>query len=110
MTPPAREPADVIEFWFGPPELADTEAVASRWFRKDPAFDHAEDLAAQEEALRLFGRLEQEAPALAGYADHARRHHAAIRRFGRFPHRNAVLGRVSTAQEIEFLKEPGSAF
>jgi uncharacterized protein (DUF924 family) len=38
------------------------------------------------------------------------RHKAIIDRFGRYPHRNAVLGRASTAEELEFLKQPGSAF
>lgn len=192
----SSEPAEVLEFWFGSPELADTEAVTSRWFRKDPAFDgeirerfgplmeralagdlqdwawqpgpalarillldqftrnafrdtprafagdalalkaagqmvmqaqdqslpplrrvfvylpfeHAESLPAQEESMRLFTRLAQEAPGLDGYLDYARRHHEIVRRFGRFPHRNAVLGRPSTDEEIAFLREPGSGF
>jgi uncharacterized protein (DUF924 family) len=196
MTADAREPAEVLEFWFGPPERADIEELTSRWFRKDPAFDreiasrfgglieraltgelhdwawqpgpalarillldqftrnafrdtpkafagdalalaaarqmvaqaqdmalpplrrvfvylpleHAEDLAAQQEALRLFARLAEEVPALAGYADYARRHHEIVERFGRFPHRNAILGRASTPEEAEFLKQPGSGF
>jgi uncharacterized protein (DUF924 family) len=38
------------------------------------------------------------------------RHKAIIERFGRFPHRNAILGRESTREEIEFLKQPGSGF
>jgi len=65
-------------------------------------FEHSENLADQERALQLF----------AGNANYewARRHWEIIRRFGRFPHRNAVLGRESTAAEIEFLKEPGSSF
>jgi len=42
--------------------------------------------------------------------EYARRHHEIIARFGRFPHRNAVLGRESTPEEIEFLKQPGSSF
>ena len=42
--------------------------------------------------------------------DYARRHYEIIRRFGRFPHRNAILGRASTAEETEFLKQPGSGF
>ena len=196
MTTNGNGPADVLEFWFGPPERADTEEVTSRWFRQDTAFDHeiaerfsplieqaladelkdwawqpgpalarvllldqfsrnafrgtarsfagdslalaaarqmvaqaqdqalpylrrvfvylpfehAEDLAAQEESLRLFGLLAEEALALAGYADYARRHHAVIQRFGRFPHRNEMLGRPSTPEEIEFLQQPGSRF
>jgi uncharacterized protein (DUF924 family) len=40
----------------------------------------------------------------------AQRHHDIIARFGRFPHRNAALGRSSTPQELEFLKQPGSSF
>ncbi|HZT61499.1 MAG TPA: DUF924 family protein, partial [Burkholderiales bacterium] len=40
----------------------------------------------------------------------AKRHHEIIERFGRFPHRNALLGRASTPEEIEFLKQPGSSF
>jgi uncharacterized protein (DUF924 family) len=46
-------------------------------------------------------------PELTGWAE---RHKAVIDRFGRFPHRNAVLGRASTPEEIEFLGQPGSSF
>jgi uncharacterized protein (DUF924 family) len=191
-----NEPADVLEFWFGPPERADAEETTARWFRKDEAFDreiaercgaltaraladelqdwawqpgpalarivlldqftrnafrgtarafagdalalaaarqmvaqsqdqqlpllrrvfvylpfeHAEEPAAQRESLRLFGRLAEEAPSLAGYLDYARRHHEIVERFGRFPHRNAILGRPSTPEETEFLQQPGSGF
>ena len=42
--------------------------------------------------------------------DFARRHRAIIDRFGRYPHRNAILGRESTPEEVEFLKQPGSGF
>jgi uncharacterized protein (DUF924 family) len=73
-------------------------------------FEHAEDLAAQEEAVRLFGRLEADAPHLTGLLDYAQRHHAIVARFGRFPHRNAALGRESTAEELAFLQQPGSRF
>ncbi len=45
-----------------------------------------------------------------GYLDFARQHHAIIKRFGRFPHRNKILGRQSTAEELEFLTQPGSSF
>ena len=68
-------------------------------------FEHAEDRAAQAESLRLF-----EALGLGGYADYARRHAVIVERFGRFPHRNAILGRTSTPEEVEFLKQPGSGF
>jgi len=189
-------PAQVLEFWFGTPELSDTEAVTSRWFRKDPAFDaeirqrfgplieqalagelqdwawqpgpavarillldqfprnafrgsprafagdalalaaaqqmvaqaqdqalpplrrvfvylpfeHAESLPMQEESVRLFTRLAQEAPSLQGYLDYAMRHHEVIQRFGRFPHRNTLLERSSTPEEQAFLQQPGSSF
>jgi uncharacterized protein (DUF924 family) len=73
-------------------------------------YEHAEDLATQQEALRLFGRLAEAAPGLADYLEWARRHHAVIERFGRFPHRNAILGRPSTPEELAFLQQPGSGF
>jgi uncharacterized protein (DUF924 family) len=73
-------------------------------------FEHAEGIGMQEEALRLFTRLVTEAPELQNMLDYAQRHHAVVQRFGRFPHRNAILGRQSTAEEIEFLKQPGSRF
>ena len=77
--------------------------------------EHAEDLVLQDEAVRRFRQLHgQAAPgeqaAFAGFLDYAERHRAVIARFGRFPHRNAVLQRVSTAAEQAFLKEPGARF
>ncbi|MDQ6917028.1 MAG: DUF924 domain-containing protein [Pseudomonadota bacterium] len=79
-----------------------------RWFMYMP-FVHAEDGDAQGTSLQLFRRLRDET----GFSDPlpwAERHAEVIRRFGRFPHRNAVLGRESTAQETEFLATPGSGF
>jgi uncharacterized protein (DUF924 family) len=73
-------------------------------------FEHAEDLEAQRESMRLFAQLEADEPALAGLAEWARKHQEIVERFGRFPHRNAALGRLSTAEELEFLKQPGSGF
>ena len=73
-------------------------------------FEHAEDLAHQRTALQLFEQLARDEPALAGLVQWAQRHHDIVARFGRFPHRNAVLGRESSAEEIEFLQQPGSAF
>jgi uncharacterized protein (DUF924 family) len=73
-------------------------------------FEHAEDLAAQREALRLFAELERDAPVVGDLVSWAQRHLDIIARFGRFPHRNAALGRASTAEEIEFLKQPASGF
>lgn len=73
-------------------------------------FEHAEDPASQDESVRLFSALAQQAPELSGMLDYAHRHRAVIVRFGRFPHRNAVLGRASSAEEIAYLEEPGSGF
>ena len=73
-------------------------------------FEHAESAALQDEALRLFGQLAADHPEQAGLIEWADRHRVIIERFGRFPHRNLVLGRVSTAEEIEFLAQPGSGF
>jgi uncharacterized protein (DUF924 family) len=80
-----------------------------RWFAYLP-FEHAEDIAAQTESLRLFDALAREAPALADAATWARRHQEVIARFGRYPHRNTVLGRASTAEELLYLQQPGSGF
>ena len=73
-------------------------------------FEHAEDLAMQAESLRLFAELERDHPALKGLLDWAQRHQVIVARFGRFPHRNAALGRTSTADELAFLATPGSGF
>ncbi|MCO5099564.1 MAG: DUF924 domain-containing protein [Burkholderiaceae bacterium] len=79
-----------------------------RWFCYMP-FEHSESLDDQDESLRLFAALRDD-PLAGGAWRWAVRHHEIIERFGRFPHRNAILGRKSTAQELAFLKEPGSAF
>jgi len=73
-------------------------------------FEHAESLVAQRCAMALFTQLARDEPALSGLLEWARRHHDIVARFGRFPHRNVVLGRQSTAEETEFLKQPGSGF
>ena len=73
-------------------------------------FEHAEDAAAQQESLRLFGALAAEHPALADLLVWAHKHADVITRFGRYPHRNAVLGRPDSAAEQAFLAEPGSRF
>jgi uncharacterized protein (DUF924 family) len=73
-------------------------------------FEHAEDLAMQRESLRLFAQLERDDPAVGELLVWAQRHHDIVARFGRFPHRNATLGRTSTAEEIGFLQQPGSGF
>lgn len=73
-------------------------------------FEHAEDLAMQARAVELFQLLSQAQPGFDGMLDYAERHQEVIARFGRFPHRNAILGRASTPQEVEFLRQPGSSF
>jgi uncharacterized protein (DUF924 family) len=72
-------------------------------------YEHAEDLAVQDEAVRLFERVLED-PLLAELPVWARKHHDVIRRFGRFPHRNQILGRPSTEEELAFLRQPGSRF
>lgn len=77
--------------------------------------EHAEDLSLQERSVALFTQLLAAAsPELQtmcrGFLDYARRHREIIARFGRFPHRNAVLGRTSSAEEEAFLRLPGSSF
>jgi len=68
--------------------------------------EHSEDLKDQQDSLRLFAGL-KEGDSFLPYAE---RHLEIIQRFGRFPHRNAILGRESTEAELEFLKEPNSSF
>ena len=72
-------------------------------------FEHDETLASQHESLRLFKQLKAE-PEGASYYASAVRHARIIERFGRFPHRNVLLGRQSTAEETAFLTKPGSSF
>ena len=72
-------------------------------------FEHSEDLADQERALELFGKVRQ-LPGMDGAYDYAVKHWEVVKRFGRFPHRNEALGRPSTPEEIEFLTQPGARF
>jgi uncharacterized protein (DUF924 family) len=73
-------------------------------------FEHAESAPMQDEAVRLFEAYAAEGHDTTGMLDYARRHRDVIRRFGRFPHRNLALGRLSTAEEAAYLAEPGSGF
>jgi len=78
-------------------------------------FEHCENLAVQNEAVSRFIELVAEPPesvraVFADNLDSAERQQKVIARFGRFPHRNAVLGRESTSEELEFLSRPGSRF
>lgn len=78
--------------------------------------EHAESIEYQEESVKQFRRLHDEVASedgkevFAEYLDFAVRHRNIIARFGRFPHRNKVLGRRSTPEELAFLDEPGSSF
>lgn len=82
-------------------------APLQRWFVYLP-FEHSESLDAQRESLRLFGELA--AAGLPEALDWARRHFEVIERFGRYPHRNAILGRASSAEELAYLAQPGAGF
>jgi uncharacterized protein (DUF924 family) len=73
-------------------------------------FEHAEDARAQEECVELFTELTREHEGFGDMLDYAHRHRGVIARFGRFPHRNAILGRASTPEEAEYLSQPGSRF
>jgi uncharacterized protein (DUF924 family) len=72
-------------------------------------YEHDETVASQRESVRLFDALERSARD-ADYLRSALRHAQVIERFGRFPHRNAALGRASSDEERAFLREPGSSF
>ena len=81
-----------------------TLPIEQRAFAYMP-YMHSESLRVHEQAVRIFSQ-----PGLESDLGYELRHKAIIERFGRFPHRNAILGRASTAEELEFLKQPGSAF
>ena len=72
-------------------------------------FQHSEDLATQRRSVELFRSL-GESPGMTQSINFAARHLEIIERFGRFPHRNAALGRQTTPEEAAFLDEPDSAF
>jgi uncharacterized protein (DUF924 family) len=90
------------------------EAVAAKAdLELDPAhraflympYMHSESAAIHTLAISLFNQ-----PGMEGNLDFERRHKEIIDRFGRYPHRNAIVERASTPEEIEFLKTPGSSF
>lgn len=100
------------------------DGLAQQWDRSLPPIrrvfaylilEHAEDLQQQDRAVAYFRALLDEAAQderelFAGFLDFAERHQQVISRFGRFPHRNVILGRHSSPQEVAFLREPGSRF
>jgi uncharacterized protein (DUF924 family) len=77
---------------------------AQRAFAYMP-YMHSESRLIHEQAVALFSQ-----PGLEGSLSFERRHQAIIARFGRYPHRNGILGRVSTPEEVAFLAEPGTSF
>ena len=78
--------------------------IAQRVFAYMPTM-HSESALVHTQAVALFTQL-----GIEGNLDYELRHKAIIDRFGRYPHRNAILGRTSTAEELAFLSEPGSSF
>lgn len=79
-----------------------------RWFIYIP-YEHSENLADQQRCLQLFSTL-QDDPKSTSTINYAYQHFQVIERFGRFPHRNQILGRETTPEEAEFLQQPGSSF
>jgi len=78
-------------------------------------FEHSENLPDQHDSVRLFSRLSADArpafsPICASSDAYAQRHKEVIERFGRFPHRNTILGRENTPEEAEYLSQPGAGF
>ena len=92
-------------------------SLAQRWFYYMPMM-HSESLIMQRRSVETYRRLADEstsaAPevhkALENTYDFARRHFEIVESFGRFPHRNSILGRKITSAEEEFLAQPGSSF
>jgi uncharacterized protein (DUF924 family) len=78
-------------------------------------FEHSEEANDQATGVQLFSALREELPEAVktpfqDFLDFALKHKEIVDRFGRFPHRNAILSRDSTPEEVEFLKGPGSSF
>ncbi len=93
-------------------------AIAQRFDRQLPPvqrqflyfpMEHSENLEHQRQSVTLFHQFSDN-PDLSDTYDFALRHQAIIQRFGRFPHRNQILGRATTPEEAEFLTQPGSSF
>ena|SRR3990167_6579542 len=73
-------------------------------------FQHSENIDDQQKGVKLFDELARESTLLTDDLKYAKLHYDVIKRFGRFPHRNQILGRKSTPEEVEFLEQPGSRF
>ncbi len=78
--------------------------------------EHSEDIRVQDRSVERYARLvtqvwsEEDRTEFRNYLEYAWKHYAIIKRFGRYPHRNEILGRKSSKEERAFLKEPGSSF
>ena len=77
--------------------------------------EHSESKAMQDLSVATFAALrdsviDEHKKLFAGFVDFAEKHRVIIERFGRYPHRNIILGRESTEEELEFLRQPGSGF
>jgi uncharacterized protein (DUF924 family) len=121
----------------GTPDAFSLDPLAQRWAQEGLAanafapllpiqrlftlmpLEHAESLRLQDECVARMKALrdevgdevgDDERAAFDGFVDYAERHRAVIQRFGRFPHRNAILGRANTPEETAFLQTPGSSF
>ncbi|MEH0164538.1 DUF924 family protein [Roseateles microcysteis] len=80
-----------------------------RWFALIP-LEHSEALAMQDRSVAEFARLAAEDERMKGALDYAIKHREVVAQYGRFPHRNAILGRASTAAELAYLAQPGAGF
>lgn len=101
---------EVLQFWLG-----ELDEFSERAFALMPLM-HSESLDDQRRCEREFEAIAAEVAgtpagaAAKNYVNFAKRHREIVERFGRFPHRNAILGRPSTPEEAEFLQTPGSSF
>jgi len=82
--------------------------TVQKWFIYLP-FEHSENLENQQKSVELFRQLSGDTDS-DSVIEYAMQHLEIIQRFGRFPHRNQILGRETTPEEAEFLKQPGSEF
>jgi uncharacterized protein (DUF924 family) len=82
--------------------------AVQRWFIYLP-FEHSENLSHQHQSVALFSTLQSDLYSRKAI-ESAYHHLNIIEQFGRFPHRNSILGRISTSEEIEFLEKPDSSF
>lgn len=80
-----------------------------RWFALMP-LEHSEALAMQDRSVAEFEQLTAEDARMQGALDYAIKHREVVAQYGRFPHRNAILGRASTAEEETYLAQPGAGF